>query len=100
MNVFQLKIKKDNRYQTEADQIYAFLDTYMGQPGLVEIGDFLENDLYNEIVGKFTREVFKEYEADSSCIYGLVIFEDECGNFLECLHTCKKGSEAVLRWAR
>ena len=100
MNVFKLKLERNARYESEAEQIYNYLDTYMGQPGLEEIGNFVSESEHFEIIGKFARAVFKDANKEPNYIHGLVFFEDDFGNFLECLHTYQKDGEIVLHWSR
>lgn len=100
MNIFELKLERNLKFETEQAQIYDFLDTYMGQPGLVELADNVSEDAHYEYIGKFAKTVFQKVKQQPDFIHGLVIFEDGCGSFIECLHTFDNGEETVLRWAR
>lgn len=100
MNIYELKIERNLKFETEREQIYNFLDTYMGQPGLIELADNVDEEAHFEYIGKFATTVFQNVKKEPEYIYGLVFFEDGFGDFIECLHTFDNGEETVIRWAR
>lgn len=104
MNAFKLKIKKKSMYTHTLEQIYAYLDCYMGEEGLTEIGNNLSQEEVNKILGEFASSMYDNKHFDEEYIYGIAIFEDDFRSFIQCLYAEKipfphTNKEVILRWA-
>lgn len=84
MTIYELSIEKKVISQGMAedrrlDSIYAYLDTYMGEPGLKQLCECVEGSSeYYSTIGEFTKSMFCDYELKPNRCYALVFmaFED------------------------
>ena len=103
MNVFKLRLKKNEKYNSAADQLYEFFSLYMGESGLEEIGDNLSENEVDKLIGEFSLSFFNNKKLEDNYIYGLVISEDNFKGLIQCLYSDEKKisntkKELVLRW--
>lgn len=89
MNIFKLSIP-DKGNERKA-QVFDYIDTWNGDPGLTEIKNFAGCDTLNGIIGEFVwNTVF-----DSDTIKGIIIYDDNMGNLIDGIIRTSSGFEKL-----
>ena len=99
MNVFKMKINKKAALSRK-ECIYDYVSLYMGNEGFEEIGNNISEEEYLSIIGKWVLNDFRKAIYKEETIEGILAFEDDFGDFIECLYIDKKNGEKICTWAR